>query len=569
MKKQQAAGASARLRERVVARINARQRRILDEGGAIQQRLLHDLEVHQIELEMQNEELKLSRHEVELERRRYADLFEFAPTGYLVLAADQTIEEANHAAARLLGVARAHLVGRRFSEYLLGPARAGFDVFCAGVLTADPEDRRNMSCDLILLTGGNRKCDVRVTAVLRDGLRPSVLLSVEDVSLRKRAERVLHDESQRKDDFLAMLSHELRNPLAPIRTSLFLLARGGLDAEAAKRPLAVMGRQIGHLTRLVDDLVDVTRIARGKILLQRKVLDLGELVRGTLDDYRPTFESLGVELAASFAPESPWVDADPERLVQVLGNLLGNAAKFTSRGGRVDVALMREAQDAVLSVRDTGEGMSPETLAHVFEAFVQGPQALDRARGGLGLGLAMVKGFVELHGGSVEAESPGLAHGSTFWLRLESVEPARPEATPALPNPSAAPRRILVIEDNVDAAEMLQEALALDGHEVRIAHDGSTGLALARDFRPEAVLCDIGLPQMNGYEVAHAIRRDAALEGAYLIALTGYAQPEDRKRATDAGFNRHLAKPVDVEKLKKLLEESHSASWHGAAGRHS
>ena len=337
----------------------------------------------------------------------------------------------------------------------------------------------------------------------------------------------------------------------------------------ARTVAGAVKRQVRQLTRLVDDLLDVTRIAQGKVLLQRKLLDLGDLVRRTLDDHRPTFESLGVELTASFAPESLWVDADPDRLVQVLGNLLGNAAKFTSRGGRVDVALKREEQDAVLSVHDTGEGMSPETLAHVFEAFVQGPQALDRTRGGLGLGLAMVKGFMELHGGSVEVESPGLARGSTFWLRLKSVEPKLPEATPALPDPSAAPQRILVIEDNVDAAEMLQEVLALDGHEVRVAHDGSTGLALARDFRPEAVLCDIGLPLMNGYEVAHAIRRDAALQGAYLIALTGYAQPEDLQRATDAGFNRHLAKPVDIEKLKNLLEESHSASWHGATGRHS
>jgi CheY-like chemotaxis protein len=279
-------------------------------------------------------------------------------------------------------------------------------------------------------------------------------------------------------------------------------------------------------------------------------------------------DTLGIELAASVEPGPLWVDADPARMVQIVGNLLGNAAKFTNRGGRVDVALRRDRQGIALSVRDTGVGMSAETVANAFDAFVQGPQGLDRTKGGLGLGLAMVKGLIELHGGSVEAESPGVGHGAKFTLRLQTIEAPRREITPTPSKQRATPQRVLVIEDNVDAADRLREVLLLRGHEVRVAFDGSTGLAEARDFRPDVVVCDIGLPQMSGYEVAHAIRQDAALRCAYLIALTGYALPEDSQSAADAGFDEHLAKPVDIEKLEELLDEPRGASPHRAAGLH-
>jgi PAS domain S-box-containing protein len=568
-KTKQADRERALLRQQAEARLSTRKSRILSEGGAVQARLIHDLEVHQIELEMQNDELKSSRYELEVERTRYADLFEFAPIGYFVLAGDGTIEEANHAAARMFGVSRQRLVGQRFSQHLDAPGRAAFDNLLREVITSDPEDRKNASADLALGGGRKERCDILATAVLRPGPRPTLLLAVKDVTARKRAEMVLRDESQRKDAFLAMLSHELRNPLTPIRNSLFLLARGALDAEQAKKPLAVIERQVGHLSRIVDDLLDVTRVARGKVRLQREPIDLGELVLHTTDDYRATFDTLGIELAPSVAPGPLWVDADPARMAQVIGNLLGNAAKFTSRGGRVDIALRREAQGVSLSVRDTGVGMSAETLASVFEAFVQGPQGLDRTTGGLGLGLAMVKGLMELHGGSVEAESPGVGRGAKFTLRLKTIDAPRGKAAaPPHSKQRATPQRVLVIEDNVDAADTLREVLLLRGHEVRVAFDGSTGLAEARDFRPEVVVCDIGLPQMNGYEVAHAIRQDAALRSAYLIALTGYASPEDFQSAADAGFDEHLVKPVDLKKLEELLDEPREASRPRAAGLH-
>jgi CheY-like chemotaxis protein len=245
----------------------------------------------------------------------------------------------------------------------------------------------------------------------------------------------------------------------------------------------------------------------------------------------------------------------------VIGNLLGNAAKFTSRGGRVDVALKRDKGNVALSVRDSGIGMSPETLKSVFEPFVQGPQALDRPQGGLGLGLAMVKGLMELHGGSVEAVSPGLARGATLTVRLQVADAPQPQAAPPRAKPPVKPQRVLVIEDNVDSADMLEAVLVqLHRHEVRVAYDGSTGLDMARDFRPEVIFCDVGLPGMTGYEVAQAIRRDETLRGVYLIALTGYALPEDVQRATAAGFDRHLAKPLDLAKLEALFQDRTAAA---------
>jgi PAS domain S-box-containing protein len=388
-----------------------------------------------------------------------------------------------------------------------------------------------------------------------------VVTLVDVTELREKAELLrtanvkLAEADQRKNQFLAVLSHELRNPLAPIKNSLYVLERAVPGGDQARRAQDVIARQTEQLARLVDDLLDVTRIARNKIQLQRRRLELNELVRRTMDDYRSQFEKGEISLDLAPAPTPVYVHADWNRIAQVIGNLLHNAAKFTGRRGatRVLVETDEAARQAVVRVKDTGVGMPPELISRLFEPFSQADETLDRSKGGLGLGLAAVKGLVELHGGQVEAHSEGLGKGAEFVVRLplELPEAAQPEA----PRRKAerCSRRVLIIEDNVDAANSLSEALDFGAHEVAVAYNGRDGIAKARAFHPEVVLCDIGLPGMDGYQVARAFRADAELQDIYLVALTGYALPEDLQQAQQAGFQRHLAKPPSLDKLEALL----------------
>jgi PAS domain S-box-containing protein len=361
---------------------------------------------------------------------------------------------------------------------------------------------------------------------------------------------------QRKDEFLAMLSHELRNPLAPIRNSLYLLHRVVPAGDRARKAIEVIERQIHQMTRLIADLLDVSRISRGKIQIHRDRVDLALVTSRVIEDHRALFAARRIELGASVAPEALWVNGDADRLYQVAGNLLHNAAKFTPEGGRVDVQLAREGASAVLRVRDTGVGIPADMLATIFEPFTQASQALDRRAGGLGLGLALVKELVDQHGGRVEARSEGHGRGAELTVRLPldagAAGASREQATAR-----ASPRRrVLVIEDNVDAAESLRDALEIDAHEVAVAFDGLEGVAKARELAPEIVLCDIGLPGMDGYSVARALRGDPSLRGVTLVALTGYALAQDEQRAIAAGFDRHLAKPPDLDELQRILVEA-------------
>jgi two-component system CheB/CheR fusion protein len=370
------------------------------------------------------------------------------------------------------------------------------------------------------------------------------------------SERHLREVDQRKNEFLAVLSHELRNPLAPIKNSLYVLGRSTPGSAQAMRAQAVLDRQVSQLVRLVDDLLDVTRITRNKVQLRRERLELNELVRRTVEDQRSVFDGHGVRLEAELAPANVFVEADRERLSQVVGNLLQNAAKFTMRDGsvRVTVTADASARRAILRVADTGVGMQPETLARLFQPFVQAEQTLDRSKGGLGLGLALVKGLVELHGGEVSAQSEGLGRGTVFTVRLPLQETAAAEVSSAPVSSGRRRRRVLVVEDNRDAAESLRGVLELIGHEVAVAHSGPEALQKARTLEPEVVLCDIGLPGMDGYEVARAFRADELLRKAFLVALSGYALPEDLQRSASAGFAQHLAKPPSIEKLETLLD---------------
>jgi signal transduction histidine kinase/ActR/RegA family two-component response regulator len=373
--------------------------------------------------------------------------------------------------------------------------------------------------------------------------------------LREYAE-ALRDADRRKDDFLAMLAHELRNPLAPIRNSAFIIRRAP-EPEKATRALDVLDRQINHLARLVDDLLDVSRIQRGKVTLQRTLVDLGEATSKTVDDFRSVFASVGVELELDVPTAPVRMEGDETRLSQIVGNLLQNAAKFTPRGGRVIVTLRTVAERARLTVRDTGVGIDPEIQQRLFHPFEQADRTLARTTGGLGLGLSLVKGLVTLHGGTVEARSEGPGRGAEFIVELpvlpEVVERAPLRAVRSTP---ARRLRILVIEDNPDTAETLRDSLELDGHTVEIAADGEEGVAKALAFGPDAVLCDIGLPGKDGYEVARAIRRESKRTRPLLVAVTGYAALEDVKRAAEAGFDHHVAKPADLEEVRQLLAQA-------------
>ena len=373
----------------------------------------------------------------------------------------------------------------------------------------------------------------------------------------RTANAQLIEADQRKNEFLAMLSHELRNPLTPVRNSLYILEHSAPGGEQGKHALDVLGRQIGQLTRLVDDLLDVTRVSRNKIQLKRGPLEFGDLVRRTLDDHRSLFGDRKIAVETIFAPEPLPIHGDRDRLAQAIGNLLQNAAKFTPAGGRVKVSTMAipSRGRVALRVSDDGAGMEPAILHRLFQPFMQAEATLDRSKGGLGLGLALVKGLVEMHGGEVCAHSDGPGKGSDFVVELP-LDAVVAAASPSPPRPEARSRRVLVIEDNVDAADSLREVLEFDRHLVEVAYNGPDGLAKARQFRPEIVLCDIGLPGMDGYELARAFRADEMLKDVFLVALSGYALPEDLQRAWEAGFAKHLAKPPSMEKIEELLRNA-------------
>ncbi len=378
-----------------------------------------------------------------------------------------------------------------------------------------------------------------------------------DIDDQKRNAQALEDANRQKDDFLAMLAHELRNPLAPIRNSVQVLRVLGTPNPRAEKMYAVIDRQVTHLVRLVDDLLDVSRISRGKILLKKQRLDLTPLVRATAEDHRIDLNAAGLALAVQVPDRPLWLVGDATRLAQVIGNLLDNASKFTDPGGRVTIALTvaPDAASVVISVSDTGIGMEAELLEHIFETFTQADRTLARSRGGMGLGLALVRGLAQLHGGEVRAKSAGPGKGSEFQIHLP-LEPA--QVTPAaVARPRPAPRRsrrVLLIEDNVDCIGSMRMLLELNGHEVAVAQSGHPGVEAARHFHPDVVLCDIGLPGgMDGYAVARTLRQDPAFSGIYLVALTGYGQEEDCRRAREAGFDLHVTKPVDPTYLEELL----------------
>ena len=380
-------------------------------------------------------------------------------------------------------------------------------------------------------------------------------LVVTDLTQQKHQED-LQDADRRKDEFLAMLAHELRNPLAPIRNAIMVLGLVGPTDDKLLWVRDVVERQVQHMTRLVDDLLDVSRITRGKIQLQKEPTDVAALVARAVETARPLIEARKHELTVSIPPEPVRVEGDAIRLAQVIGNLLHNSAKYSDEGQQIWLTVGLEKSEVVIKVRDTGIGIPAESLPRVFDLFSQADHSLDRSQGGLGIGLTLVRSLVEMHGGSVQAFSGGSGKGSEFVVRLPTASEIRPEA-PAPKNagrPVLPPaRRILVVDDNVDGAESLAMLLKLSGHEVITVHNGPAALEAARAVQPEIVLLDIGLPGMNGYEVARRLRQQPEMEKVLLVAVTGYGQEEDRRRSKNAGFDRHLVKPLTLDDLDKLL----------------
>jgi PAS domain S-box-containing protein len=367
--------------------------------------------------------------------------------------------------------------------------------------------------------------------------------------------RELREADRRKDEFLATLAHELRNPLATVRNALHVLQLPGTDGEPAARARAMMARQVEQLVRLVDDLLDVSRVTHGRIELKRQPVDLAAVVARAVETARPALDAAGHELTVTLPDEPVRAQGDLVRLTQVVGNLLHNAAKYTERGGRVAVSVEREGDEAVVRIRDTGIGIRPEMLSRIFDLFVQSDRAADRVQGGLGIGLTLVRRLVELHGGRVRAHSAGPGQGSEFVVRLPALPAAA--AAPAADGPAPAGalprRRVLVVDDNADAAESLAILLRLQGQDVRVAHDGPSGLTAAAAERPDVVFLDIGMPGMDGYEVCRRLRQQPGLNGMVVVALTGWGQEEDRRRSQEAGFDRHLVKPVGIEALREVL----------------
>jgi PAS domain S-box-containing protein len=474
------------------------------------------------------------------------------------------IESVNPAAQKVFGHAAHEMIGRNVKMLMPEPYHSEHDAYLLNYRQTGHKKIIGIGREVI----GRRKdgttfpMELGVSEV-RLGDRRIFTGIVRDITERKLAEEALREANRRKDEFMAMLAHELRNPLAPIQNAAHLLNIGGDKPDMIRKMQEIIARQAKHLAHLVDDLLDVSRITRGKISLRMEKVNLLLLMQQVLRDFTSRAEAAGIRLDAQL-PERPlWVMGDPTRLVQIVDNLLSNAIKFTDRGGNITLSLRPVEQQAVIQVTDTGIGIEPEMLHSLFEPFSQADRSLARSQGGLGLGLALVKGLVALHEGQIEVGSGGPGMGASFTVRLrqEAEPPAVSELPPEPLPPTGRPLRFLVVEDNLDAAESLRIIVSLMGHQVDVVHTGLAALTAAAEKRPEVVLCDIGLPGMDGFAVAAALRQRPETRQALLVAITGYGQ-EIHDSVLQCGFDLHMVKPVDPKTLMATIrnwEMAHKA----------
>jgi PAS domain S-box-containing protein len=507
-------------------------------------------------------ERKTAQRRIEEETARLQAIIDTIPVGLFIVGAKGEVTLANQVASRMWAGTP---VVNGMGDY------AQYKGYCPE--TGEPLKTEEWPAAQAILHGrttsgilvdverfdGTRGTMIFSAAPIRDPAGRSIgaVVAIQDVSELKRtkeelatANRRLQEADRRKDEFLAMLAHELRNPLAAITSAVGLMERQGVDGARLARAREVAARQARQMTRLVDDLLDVSRITQGKVTLKRETVSLADVVHGASEAARPGMEASAHRLFIALSHEPLHVNGDPVRIVQMVANLLSNAAKYTPRGGEILLTVERRGDEAAIRVRDNGIGIPADLLPHVFDLFVQGQPG---QREGLGIGLTMVKRLAELHGGRVEARSDGPRLGSEFtiWLPVTAVSHGQGDERGDASAPGAM--RILVVDDNRDAAELLGMLLETDGHQVQVAHDGRTALLLSVEHRPDVVLLDIGMPVMDGFELAHRLRSEPALEGTLLVAITGYGRDDDRERTRAAGFDEHLVKPVDISALRDLL----------------
>lgn len=497
----------------------------------------------------------------QLTARQWQVTFDAISDGVVLLDVAGKMVQVNQALNRILGKSWNDPAPQTFHEVLGVLLNRNDSPFLRMLETSQRE--------AIELKRGDRWLQVAVDPVRNhDDQIKGALCIISDITDRMRMEEELRQRAdelaaadRRKDEFLAMLAHELRNPLAPILNSLEEIRLNKPSDSAIGQALDVAGRQVRHMSRLLDDLLDVSRFTRGKIQLRREPIDLAALVPLAVETARPLIEMNGQELTVTLPDRPVRLEGDPTRLAQVVGNLLNNAAKYSEPGGKITLSLECAGEESLLRVRDTGIGMSAEMLPRVFDLFSQADLSLDRSQGGLGIGLTLVRSLVEMHGGSITASSPGLGHGSEFVVQLPILAAGSPPPIPTIVDVTeaavAGPRRVLVVDDHKDSALSLARVLRHWGHDVRVVHEGASAIEEAGTYPFDLVLLDIGLPGMDGYQVAGHLREltGAGVTGPVLVALTGYGQEEDLRRAWRAGFDLHMVKPVSLDDLRQLLSE--------------
>jgi PAS domain S-box-containing protein len=497
----------------------------------------------------------------EMAQAHLAAIVESSQDAIVSKTLEGVIQTWNGGAERLFGYTAEEAVGRSIT--LLIPSERLDEE--REILERIARGERVEHYETIRKAKDGRRIDVSLTiSPMRDARGRIIGASkvARDVTDRKRVEEALRDADRRKDEFLALLAHELRNPLAPLRNGLEIMRLASDDPVAVAESREIMDRQLSHMVRLIDDLLDISRISRNKMELRRRRVLLADVISGAIETALPTIEEAGHELTVSLPAEPIHLDADLTRLAQVFGNLLNNSTKYSPKGGHIWITAVRQGDQVSVAVRDDGIGIPAAALPDIFDLFSQVDRSIERATGGLGIGLALVKGLVEMHGGTVVATSPGPSLGSTFTVKLPALK-GREESSPAAPaksspDSSGPKRRLLVVDDNRDSAMSMAKMLQLLGNEVRTAKDGIEAVEVAERFRPQAILMDLGMPKLNGFEATRRIREQPWGREVAVIALTGWGQEVDRVQSKEAGCDGHLVKPVNLEELERLLAQLES-----------